>query len=351
MLLGLAPALAWGDGDHLRVNFERDGQSRAAVGRVLVRDAQGGLCLQDDQGELYLIQGDELKDSEDVPSAFVPATAAQVSKRLLDELGEGFQVHTTPHYVVAYNTTREYARWLSSMLERLNNAFTNYWTRQGLKLSEPEFPLVVIVYRDQQQYLKASEKELRGASAIVGYYSLKTNRVNVYDLTGAERSRATPGGRSSLREINQMLSSPRSLPLVATIVHEATHQVAFNTGMMARFADLPLWLVEGMAVYFEAPDLSSGRGWRGIGKVNYPRLQGFQARMANWGPAALAELIKSDARLRDPQTAASAYAEAWAMNYYLIKSRPKEYRAYLQALAKKQPFEASTAQQREAEFT
>ena len=44
---------------------------------------------------------------------------------------------------------------------------------------------------------------------------------------------------------------------MATIVHEATHQIAFNCGMQQRYADIPLWLCEGMAVYFEAPDLAS----------------------------------------------------------------------------------------------
>jgi hypothetical protein len=85
-----------------------------------------------------------------------------------------------------------------------------------------------------------------------------------------------------MREINEMLSQPAAVPLVATIVHEATHQIAFNCGLQQRYADIPLWLCEGMAVYFEAPDLTSTRGWRGIGRVNYPRLETFRKNVPNW---------------------------------------------------------------------
>ena len=39
----------------------------------------------------------------------------------------------------------------------------------------------------------------------------------------------------------------------ATIIHEATHQMAFNTGVHNRFAPTPVWLAEGLGTMFEAP--------------------------------------------------------------------------------------------------
>ena len=142
-----------------------------------------------------------------------------------------------------------------------------------------------------------------------------------------------------MREINQMLSQPAAVPLVATIVHEATHQIAFNCGLQTRFADIPLWLCEGMAVYFEAPDLASTRGWRGIGRVNYPRLDTFHRNLPNWNDDSLEALLADDDRFRDPQTAVDAYADAWALNYYLIKYQPKAYADYLKTLAEKPPLD------------
>ena len=63
---------------------------------------------------------------------------------------------------------------------------------------------------------------------------------------------------------------------MATIIHEATHQLAFNCGMQNRYADIPLWLSEGIAIYFETPDLRNKRGWRSIGSVNRVRLAEFR---------------------------------------------------------------------------
>jgi hypothetical protein len=137
---------------------------------------------------------------------------------------------------------------------------------------------------------------------------------------------------------------------VATVVHEATHQIAFNCGLQKRYADIPLWLCEGMAVYFEAPDLTSTRGWRGIGRVNYPRLETFRKNLPNWNDGTLAAMLRDSQRFRDPRTAADAYADAWALNYYLIKYEPKAYAEYLKALADKRPLIDDTPEERLAEF-
>src|SRR4029079_18377404 len=121
--------------------------------------------------------------------------------------------------------------------------------------------------------------------------------INMFDLTGAEALRGQQR-RGTLRDINQMLSQPAAVPLVATIVHEATHQIAFNSGLQTRYADLPLWLLEGMAVYFEAPDLDSSRGWTGIGKVNYPRLETFRKNQPKWNDRTLGGMLADDKRFR-----------------------------------------------------
>ena len=120
--------------------------------------------------------------------------------------------------------------------------------------------------------------------------------------------------------------------MVATVIHEATHQIAFNCGLQTRFADIPLWVSEGVAVYFEAPDFSNSKGWRTIGEVNRPRLGAFRQYAGRRTNGSLRSLIADDKRFRDPRQAADAYAEAWALNYFLIRQKPKEYAAYLQEL-------------------
>jgi hypothetical protein len=197
---------------------------------------------------------------------------------LLGELPSGFDIHTTNHYLICYNTSREYAAWCGALFERLYKAFTNSWTRRGLKLHESEFPLVAIIFNTRESYTNYSRAELgKSAESIVGYYSLRSNRVTMYDLTGIESLRGAGDRRGSSAQINLVLSRPEAEQVVATIIHEATHQIAFNSGLQTRFADIPLWVSEGIAVYFETPDLQSSKGWRNVGAVKTSRLERFRA--------------------------------------------------------------------------
>ncbi len=330
------------------VTFADDDSQRRLSGRIVVEDTDGGVMLQTTDGRLWVIEAGDIASREAIDAPFKPMSHEQLAEQVLAELPDGFESHITPHYVVCFNTTRAYAQWTSSLLERLHRAFMNYWSNKGVELHEPEFPLVVIIYATANQYRAASANELgSAASNVIGYYSLTSNYVSMYDLTGAEAMR---GARGSLREINQMLTQPAALPLVATVVHEATHQIAFNCGLQARLAELPLWLVEGMAVYFEAPDLSSSRGWRGIGKINYPRLQRFQANLRRPGRSSLLSMIADDKRFRNPRTAIDAYADAWALNYFLIRYHPDQYVAYVEDLAAQQPFIPSPPESRIERF-
>ena len=305
-------------------------------GRLLVQAEDGGLLLMSADGVLSTVTPEELVKHTSDSFPLQPLNSEQVAEKLLAELPEGFKVHTTAHYVVLYNTSQAYAQWCGALYERLYRAFTNFWSRKGLKLEEPEVPLVALVFADSTSYQNYAKDELGdAASAIVGYYSLRTNRVTLYDLTGAEALRRPGDRRGSTAQINQMLSRPSAEPMVATIIHEATHQIAFNCGLQTRYTDIPVWLSEGLAIYFETPDLSSGQGWRGIGNVNRSRLHAFRQNLRSRKPGALSELIATDQRMREVRTAPAAYAEAWALNYFLIRNKPDQYVDYLKMLSEK----------------
>ena len=340
--------------DAEKVTFRQKGRQQTVKGRPIVEAADGGLLFQGVDGVLWSIERNELERRERLDAPFKPLTAQELSEQLLAESPAGFRTFTTTHYVVCYNTSRAYAQWTGSLLERLYKAFTNYWQNQGIEIHEPEFPLPVVVFANRLSYDQASRDDLpTGTGSIIGFYSLRSNRVNMFDLTGSEAVReanANANRRGSMREINQMLSQPAAMPLVATIVHEATHQIAFNCGMQTRYADIPLWLCEGMAVYFEAPDLSSSRGWRGIGRVNYPRLERFHKNLPAWNEGTLEEMLRDSRRFRDPRRAVDAYADAWALNYYLIKYEPKAYTAYLKDLSEKPPLIEDEPKERLEEF-
>lgn len=318
------------------VLIRRDGKEIPLTGRILVTAQDGGLLLETSDGVLWPVQPAELAKQHTSDEVFKPDGSAELSKRLLAELPHGFEVHTTAHYLICHNTSRAYASWTGALLERLYRAFTNYWTRKGLKLHEPDFPLVAIVFADRNSYLEYAKPEVgEAAGSIIGYYSLRTNRVTMYDLTGIEAIRRPGDRRGSPAQVNAMLARPEAEHSVATVIHEATHQIAFNSGLQTRFADIPLWLSEGIAMYFETPDLSSAKGWRNIGAVNQMRLPVFRKYVASRPADSLKTLIADDSRVRDPKTALDAYAEAWALNYYLARQKSKQYCGYLKMLSEK----------------
>lgn len=319
--------------DHVR--FQKDGQPHSVTGQVQVKAEDGGLLLLGRDGVLWTIEPDQLVEHEVDDEPFRPLSRDEIARAVRAELPDGFEALHTANYVICYNTSRAYAQWCGALFERLNRAFMNFWTRRGLDLRDSELPLVAIVFADKQSYERYARAELGdAASLVIGYYSLKTNRMAMYDLTG---SAGGPSSRLNTAQINAMLSQGSAEQTVATVIHEATHQVAFNSGLQTRYADIPLWLSEGIAVYFETPDLKTDKGWRTVGGVNRGRMQALQAYLPKRPADSLQTLVSSDERLRDPQQALSAYAEAWALTYFLIRQKPKQYAEYLKKLSSKRP--------------
>ena len=333
-----------------QITLRRDDGDLHVEGRVLVTAADGGLLLETPAGALVTIEPADLlrRTSDDEP--FQPLDAAALAKQVLAELPAGFEAHHTAHYVVCHNTSRAYAQWCGGVFERLYAAFTNFWSRRDFELRAPEFPLVAIVFADQEGYADYTRRELQNAATMLGYFNLKTNRMALVDLTGTARLRSSRSRRGSAAEINLLLSQPAAERSVATIVHEATHQIAFNTGLSARLADIPLWSSEGLAMYFETPDLGSGKGWRTIGAVNRVRLEQFRDYLPRRPADSLRTLVQDDRRFRDARQAEDAYAEAWALTYFLVRQRWDQYAAYSRALAAKGPLVWDTPEERLAEF-
>jgi hypothetical protein len=318
------------------VKIERDGKQTQLAGRLELEAEDGGILLLTPDGVLWPLPKEEIVSRKADEQPFAPLSADDLTKQLTAELPADFKVHRTQNYLIYYNTSPAYAQWVGGLFERLNKAFYNYWSRRGAELTPPQFPLVALVFDSKAAYDQHARAELgEGASSIIGYYSLRTNRMTMYDLTGVE---AVGGGKgTSAARINQILSQPGAERTVATIVHEATHQLAFNSGLQVRFADIPIWVSEGLAIYFETPDLESSKGWRNIGGVNRVNLVNYRKAAQNGTLVSLEQLISEDTRFREPTTAGAAYAQAWALNYFLLRTRGEEYVKYLKLQAEQMP--------------
>jgi hypothetical protein len=142
------------------VVIERSGTKIHVEGRVIVEAQDGGVLLLSNDGQLWPIQSAELKSREKEERKFKAMTQRETAKKLLEEMPEGFQIHTTAHYVICYNTSSVYAQWCGSLYERLYRGFYGYWKYRGIELDEPEFPLVAVIFKDRGGYMQFSRPEL-----------------------------------------------------------------------------------------------------------------------------------------------------------------------------------------------
>jgi len=330
-----------------RIEVESDGATRVVEGTVVLEAQDGGLLVERADERLEILDPKAIRSRVAAPAASAE-TPRELGRRILGELPAGFDLLVTKHYVICFDTSRAYAHWCGALFERLYDVFVNYWRQAGLEPSAPPRPLVVVIFASRQRYEAFAARDL-GAAAdrVVGYYNLLTNRVTTFDLTGSA-ALARPAGRSAARAGLEILASPEAAGLVATLVHEATHQMAFNAGLHRRLAPVPLWVSEGVATFFEAPDLASDRGWKGIGNVNGPRLETF---LASARPGDLEAIVLGDEPFRRPDQAVDAYARAWALTFYLAQTRKAAFVAYLRGIARKEPLADDSPAERLRDFT
>ncbi|MDG2207213.1 MAG: DUF1570 domain-containing protein [Pirellulales bacterium] len=352
LALSIAWAIAWTAATAVtmeavameNVTIDRDGAVVTVQGKVIAENRNGNMILQDRQGKLWPLNSEVIQSRtrDNVPFTLMDST--ELEKTILEEL-PGFSIHKTKHFLICYNTSRAYAQWCGGLFERLFRAYNNFWKRRGLEVSEPEMPLVALIFKDKQSYRRYAAHELGPAvDSVNGYYNTITNRIAMHDLTAASR-----GSERSIQkpaEINELLLQPMAGQLVATVIHEATHQLSFNCNVQQRFSDIDVWLNEGLAMYFETPDLRSKKGWRGMGDINTERLARFSNYLKHRPADSLYSLIASgdrmqgrseDQRFDHEEAILDAYSEAWALTYYLLTYEQKTFVEYLKFLGEKKP--------------
>ncbi len=304
-------------------------QTRTIDGRILVEAQDGGILLEGRDGTLWNITPEQRKSRTNTGKVFTPFSAKELTARLKTEFGKRFAVYSTPHYLICSDAGKYYAQWCGILFERLHKAFYKHWDSADLKLTKPTFPLIAVVFADRKSYGRYAQQDA-GISVgdSVGIFSIRSNRIVLVDLTAKPNARPA---RSVLEVSRKVRRSPFN---VSTVVHEATHQIAFNSGLHKRYADNPLWLTEGMAMYFETPDMRSTKGWGTVGKVNPIRLRQYKDYARKRRKAdSVKSLVAGDTRLTAVRSSVDAYAEAWALTYFLIKTRRKDYEAYLKRIA------------------
>lgn len=346
MIVGAAASL---DADTIR--FRKGRELVEVEGNVLAEDRVGTIMLEGRDGAHFFVTSDALIERKRSENPAAPYTKLQLRAALEKELGSKFRFIQTKHYLVAYSCAPEYAKQAGSLFERAFSVFTNYFGRKGgFRFTIPKQPLVAIICGSREEYVQMLSKDLGPlAASTAGVYMPTTNRMYMYDALGGETAeyvRAAPKAASNPDGFALLLREQN----VSTVVHESIHQIAYNSGFHNRHVRNPVWLVEGMATFFETPDLDAKGGWAGVGNVNRERLERFQQRFNVRPKDSLRKLILDDTLFRQPEMANDAYAEAWALTYFLCKAKSKSYCDYLKILNERPPMVEYSAEDRLSDF-
>ncbi len=270
-------------------------------------------AILENDGNLRLIEVDQVRRMEVLDQDFRPQSLSVARSHLQAELGSEYETLICGPYVLATPTGKS-ARW-KSRFAALLSGYIRYFEVRGWPLRTPDFPLIVIVFRTRAEFVDYVARD--GSELIpqaVGGYLRKSNRCVLYQIPGAA---GTDWNETE-----------------ATIVHEAVHQLAYNTGVHERLFDNPLWFVEGLATMFEVAGVYELGVRRGdlTSRMNNSQLSILRpiAQDKALLESHVRSLIASDELFRFDGT--TAYAVGWGLNFYLSERMPGEYRQFIQLI-------------------
>ena len=280
------------------------------------------------------------------------------------EFGPGFGVYRSNYFVVVHDRPEAWAASRARLLEITRKRFLGTFSQRGFKPLPLGQRLVCLSFAKFNEFREYARKtDGRTGDWFRGYYSGRTNRIAFFDVETApemaERvnrlhrlddrladlrrriEQAEAGGdrgladrlRNQVRHVQrertgayQQWQQIRGLVNISHAIHEATHQLAFNTELQKRGVMYPMWFSEGLATSFETiapaapfgPDHDNPYRRRVFEQAN----QRGQALPYNRLVAMVSPPSENEQQL------GSAYAQSWALFVYLFNRQADALRRY-----------------------
>jgi hypothetical protein len=316
-----------GAGRTVQVKTDDD---EVVVARVLVEVGNRYLLILPD-GRLSSVP---ISETTPTSRAFLGATSAQVAAKLAKKF-PGFTIQATPHFVYVYNSSKLFYQGTSRILETMYPGLMNYCKLRKLEVKDPEYPLVVVMFRTRKEW----EDYMHGMYAgtgVAAFYDGASNRVLMYE-------------QSDLADVAPELALKSC---ISTVAHEGVHQILHNIGVQQRLSRWPMWISEGLPEYFSPTDVAKGLRWKGAGQINDLRMKSMadniktRTRPAGAGPTgSLTEWVIATDKLD-----ADGYAWSWALTHFLAERRREPFNKYLAEVAKMESLSTFDPKERRALF-
>jgi len=229
---------------------------------------------------------------------------------------------------------------------------------QGMELEIPQKRMMVVLFANQRDYLDFATNMSPELSSTAGFWSGEINVSFFYDHGSSEsvkvlnsfskelqtmKAAALKRRDASTRDIVRMADTISLLVKIKqensdieVVSHEATHQVAGNTGLLPRHVLIPSWVHEGLATYFESPNDAA---WSGIGAVNKERLTWYRALERDRQHSNI-DFIVGDQIFKFANSHGAAlhgYGQAWALTHFLMERHFKDFMTYYKRLGEMPP--------------
>jgi Protein of unknown function (DUF1570) len=224
---------------------------------------------------------------------------------------ERFRLFVSEHYLAIGNGTERFLRNVLHDCELVASAYREHFRVRGFDVKPPTVLMSIVALANKRDFVAFVPDDIKAtAAAAAGVYNRKSNQLIVFLGFSPQDDRAK-------------------------LTHEATHQLTFNTGLLARDGDVPKCIVEGFGCYGEChnADRRPDPGQRNF--VYMDTLKQRRHLKTGWIP--LAKLLLIDGLLIPGAFAmdvALAYAESWILVHYLMNdpSRLPGFRSYLAAI-------------------
>lgn len=322
------------------------------LGRSVARNDE--TCwLQSPDGRLTRLPLERVTEFRKVSPQFRGLSVTEAREQLAREWRTGFEVAAAGSYVVAAPPGK--ARAYAALLDEVHRSFSTFFSRRDFKLTQPEFPLVAIIFPSEDAFAKYCESDgMSYAPGLRGYYNPDTNRIAFFEEAEPVSFQPPPllfeqsPPAHGIDELPEVAAVTTGAGFRDTLVHEATHQLAFNMSLHTRIGDNPRWVVEGLAMIFERNAAGTGeRHGNERQRVNEERYEWFMQRTRG-NVLPIKDFIAAD---RPFGTATlDAYAESWALAFYLSERRGADYTAYLRRIQERDPLVDYSADERVADF-
>jgi hypothetical protein len=281
----------------------------------------------------------------------------------MDELGPGFVVTQTRHFVVISDCDPDWTSRRAAVLERARHQYFRVTDRLGMPVYPHANKLICILINDYERYREfARRSDGLAAAWVAGYYSTRTNRAVFFndetshsyikavgslatyeqrvqdwrnEALGARREGNDRAARQledaavnlavRIEEERKRLEREVVEASTAKAIHETIHLLAFNTGLQSRHSVYPFWFSEGLATSFETqdPDIAFGPD-----RPSPHRDKAVEQLLATRDTVDIARLVGAIEAPEHRGTAGQMYTESYALFAYLFRYDREGLAAY-----------------------